>query len=238
MNRLLRRISISVLIAALVPLQGAARGAMIVYPIGAAFGTDALGTVPAGSPPWLKATFDDGGSAGSVTLTLENVNLSGGEFTREWNFNLDPNLDPASLSFSAPLKVGSFDDPSIGKIANAFQAGGDGLYDIQFLFATSGAGGGIHRFGLGESATLVITGIPTLVASSFNYLSAPAGGAGPFYTAAHIQGITGPEGSISVWATLPEPSAAIPEPSAIVLALFAACAVAVTACRSWISKCA
>ncbi len=231
-----QRNSILIFIATLVPLHGVARATIIEYPIGAAFSTDEFGTVPAGSPPWLKATFDDGGSSGSVTLTLENVNLFGGEYTREWDFNLDPNLTAASLSFSAPVKVGSFDDPSIGKSTNAFQADGDGLYDIQFLFAASNEGGGMHRFGPGESVTYVVTGIPTLVASSFSYLSAPAGGVGPFYTAAHIQGIAVPGGTTSAWSTTPGDWSTIPEPSAIVLALFAACAVAVTAYRNRISK--
>jgi hypothetical protein len=212
------------LAATLALRAGAARGAVLVYEIGIAFSTDAFGTLPAGSPPWIVATFDDGGGAGSVTLTLENVNLVGGEFTREWDFNLDPLLDPDDLLFSAPVKVGAFDDPTIDLEIDAHQAGGDGKYDIEFMFATSNAGGGIHRFGPGEKATYTITGIPTLTASSFEFLSAPGGGLGPFFPAAHIQGIALEEENASVWATTPEPSA-------IRLALVAASALAAVGFR-------
>ncbi|GAH74224.1 unnamed protein product, partial [marine sediment metagenome] len=51
-------------------------------------------TPPAGAAPWLNATFDDGGSAGSVDLTLTAVNLVGSEFVNVWLFNLDPALNP------------------------------------------------------------------------------------------------------------------------------------------------
>jgi hypothetical protein len=43
------------------------------------------------------------------------------------------------------------------------------------------------------------------VAESFNFLSAPDGGSGPFLTAAHVQGI-GPRGDDSGWVTVPEPT--------------------------------
>lgn len=45
---------------------------------------------------------------------------------------------------------------------------------------------------------------PGLTASSFNFLSAPDGGHGPFYTAAHVQSIGA--GDASGWVTVPEPS--------------------------------
>jgi uncharacterized protein (TIGR03382 family) len=55
----------------------------------------------------------------------------------------------------------------------------------------------------------LITGIGaaagTLVATDFQFLSAPAGGHGPFYVAAHVQGI-GAEGDDSGWVTTPEPT--------------------------------
>jgi hypothetical protein len=160
-------------------------------------------TAPAGSTPWLNATFDDGGAAGTVTLTLSATNLTGGEFVGDWYFNLDPALDSSSLLFSAPTKVGSFGDPGIGKATDAYQADGDGKYDIEFAFAMGGAG---VRFGAGESATYTITGISTLTANSFKFLSSPAGGHGPYYTAAHVQGIAIEGGTTSAWVTVPEPS--------------------------------
>jgi hypothetical protein len=160
-------------------------------------------TPPAGTAPWLRATFDDGGGSGSVTMTLTALNLTGGEFVRFWDFNLDPALSPASLSFSAPSKTGTFVDPVIATGVNAFQADGDGLYDIRVEFDNAPPA---DRFGVGDSVQYTITGIPTLTASSFDFLSAPAGGHGPFPTAAHVQGI-GVDGNFSGWVTTPEPSA-------------------------------
>ena len=43
--------------------------------------------------PWLRATFDDGGSSGSVELKMEAVNLTGAEFVSEWWFNYEPDND-------------------------------------------------------------------------------------------------------------------------------------------------
>ncbi len=163
------------------------------------------GTAPAGAPPWLRATFDDGGKSGSVTLTFAAQNLVGSEFVSNLYFNLDPTLDPAQLVFGSITKVGAFDDPAITAGVNAFKAGPDGKFDLQFAFATSGAGGGSHRFGAGESMSLTISGIASLVANSFDFLSSPDGPIGPFPTAAHVQSI-GRDGTGSGWVTVPEPT--------------------------------
>jgi len=53
------------------------------------------------------------------------------------------------------------------------------------------------RFGVGDSVSFVITGAG-ITASSFDVLSTPAGGHGPFKTAAHAQGID-PNASQSGW---------------------------------------
>jgi hypothetical protein len=163
------------------------------------------GTPPAGASPWLRATFDDGGKSGSVTLTFAAQNLVGSEFVSNLYFNLDPTLDPTQLVFGSITKVGAFDDPTITAGDDAFKAGPDGKFDVQFAFATSGAGGGSHRFGAGESMSLTISGIAGLVANSFNFLSAPDGPIGPYPTAAHVQGI-GRDGTGSGWVTVPEPT--------------------------------
>ena len=160
-------------------------------------------TPPAGASPWLRAVFDDGGSPGSVTMKLSTPNLTAVEFVSKWYFNLDPLLDPTALIFSAPTKTGSFTDPTINLAVDAFKADGDGKYDIKLEFDVSD--GFPTRFGVGDAVAYTITGIPTLTASSFNHLSLPAGGHGPFPTAAHVQGI-GPSGANSGWVTVPEPA--------------------------------
>ena len=107
------------------------------------------GTAPEGAAPWLTVTLDDGGTPGSVDLTLADTNLTGSEFVFEWELNLDPALDLNALVFSAPTKTGAFTDPIINTGVDAFMADGDGFFDIQFLFDNTD--GAPTRFGVGDS---------------------------------------------------------------------------------------
>ena len=161
------------------------------------------GNEPLGVPPWLSATFDDGGTAGSVTLTLTS-NLTDQEFASKWVFNLNPILDPTALAFSHVSGVApSPTFPQTG--VNAFTAASDSFYDILFEFPNNPISA---RFGAGDSSVFNITGIGSLTASSFNFLSQPGGPQGPFHSAAHVQGI-GPNAEGSGWIATPEPSTLI-----------------------------
>jgi len=186
--------------AAVLLVVGGAGASTITFPMSVEFSG---GTPPIGASPWLTATFDDGGSAGSVDLTLETTNLTGTEFVFQWTFNLDPALDPTDLEFSAPTKIGAFANPTVSLGTNAFMADGDGRYDVKVAFENSD--GPPTRFGAGDTVIYTITGIPTLTASSFDFLSEPAGGHGPYPTAAHVGAIP-PDGN-SGWITTPEPAA-------------------------------
>jgi hypothetical protein len=182
-------------------LAGPARAASTTFDLSTEYSG---GTPPTGSAPWLRAIIDDAGGTGSVTLTLSSLSLVGTEFISNWYLNLDPLLDPADLVFSAPTKTGTFGDPTIDLGADDFKAGPDGDFDIRVAFDIAPPG---DRFGAGDSVQYTITGIPTLTADSFDFLSAPSGGGpGPFPTAAHVQGI-GAEGQASGWVTTPEPGA-------------------------------
>jgi hypothetical protein len=161
------------------------------------------GTEPEGTPPWLTATFDDGGSPGSVDLTLETTNLTDAEFVFEWSFNFDPSLDPTALAFSEPVKTGAFTNPKINLGVDAFQADGDGSFDIQVEFDNSD--GAPSRFGVGDAVEYTIWGPLTLTASWFDFPSATGGGQGMFPTAAHV-GAIGPSNSGSGWISVPEPA--------------------------------
>jgi hypothetical protein len=150
------------------------------------------GTPPASSTtPWLTAVFADTATAGLVTLTLTAPHLTGSEFVSGWYLNLNPILDPTQLLFSnATVGSGSFSFPTITEGVNAYKADGDGKYDVLLSFATSGGLNG--NFTLGDTLTYSITGSfggHVLSAADFYYLSAPSGGHGPFYSAAHVQGI-------------------------------------------------
>lgn len=148
---------------------------------------------PGGATPWIIATFDDYDTQGSVRLTVSTGGLATGETVDSLYFNLDGTLDPAQLSFaylnssSAPSATG------IQTGINAYKADGDGKYDILMQFPT-GSG-----FDAGETLTYNITGISTLTAASFMFLSQPAGGHGPFYAAAHVQNTTGAGNGGSGW---------------------------------------
>ncbi|MCI0749539.1 MAG: hypothetical protein L0Y32_03185, partial [Nevskiales bacterium] len=113
---------------------------------------------------------------------------------------LDPALDPTQLSFTYVSGVIATD---IDQQSNAFKADGDGKYDIVVDYP-NGSG-----FDANMASVYDITGISTLTADSFYYLSFPSGGHGPFLSAAHVQN-TG-DGDGSGWVApvvVPVPAAA------------------------------
>ncbi|MHC4132834.1 MAG: PEP-CTERM sorting domain-containing protein [Planctomycetota bacterium] len=156
--------------------------------------------VPANPPPWMNITFDDGGTDGTVDLTISAPGLDGNnEKVSAVYINLDAALDPTQLVFSTPSKTGSFDDPVISLGVDAFHADGDGLYDILFDFHNDGL---TRAFNGLESVQYTIT-LDSLTANSFDFTSSPDGGVGEYYAAAHILGLG--ETEDSAWIT-PEPT--------------------------------
>lgn len=159
------------------------------------------GTTPAGSAPWLLATFTDSG-ANTVKLNVSAFNLSGSEFIRYLYFN---NIN-APTSFSYDFTGSTAPTPTdVLQGLNAYKADGDGKYDILFKFPESG-----NRFTSGEVFNAALTGTG-LTATSFNSLSLPAGGEGTWLAATHIQGMSGDN---SGWVagtpnTVPEPISTI-----------------------------
>jgi hypothetical protein len=150
------------------------------------FNTTFSGTSPSGSGPWMDVVFHDLGS-GSVSVTISNSGLQGSEFISGLYLNLNTNLNPGSLSFNL---TGGNDPAAAAQISTGvdqFKADGDGLYDILFAFPTTGS----SRFGVGDSLVYQISGPPALNVLDFDYMSAPAGGSGPFLAAAHVQAISG-----------------------------------------------
>ncbi len=161
------------------------------------------GTPPAGAPPWLSAVFTDSGTdhslaANSVSLTLSTPDFTGSEFVSGWYFNLNPALESTIGHLTFTTSGGTFTPPTIQTGVDAFKADGDGKYDILFSFATSG--GAPKQFTAGDVLTVIITdtSVSSLSSSDFAWLSAPSGGHGPFYSAAHVQGI-GATGGLSGW---------------------------------------
>lgn len=186
------------------------------------FGQLSGGTPPAGATPWLQAVFTDT-AANTVQLTLSAGNLTGSEFVSCWYFNLDPALTPTSLNFSETGSSGAFTGPTIQTGANGYKAGPDGKYDVLLGFST--AGGASSRFSGGDSITFTITGITGLTAQDFNFLSSPAGGSGPYSSAAHIQGIAPGDGSgwanptLTTISTRADTSPSLPDGSSTIMLL-------------------
>ena len=148
------------------------------------------GTVPNSSSPFLIATFKDGTdcptcAAGTVELILTSNLDAAGEFASEW----DLNSKVALTGITASTTSGSFNAPTIEAFSeDHYKADGDGLYDFGFLFDTSG-GSSTTRFDGSDSATFILSAASAINVLTFQQLSTDAGGSGPFYTAAHIQGI-------------------------------------------------
>ena len=160
---------------------------------------------PAGDKPWLTATFDDGGSPGTVDLTLETTNLSGAEYVGVWMFNVDLDLagqlGSLQIDFVPAGSEGTFDTPDVYIGENAYKADGDGYFDIKILFSDID-GGMTHRFNVGDKAKYAISGIGSLTADSFDFISKPNGSTSEYRTVAHVKGI----GEDSGWITTPEPA--------------------------------
>jgi hypothetical protein len=136
------------------------------------------------------------------------LNLTGSEFIDKWSFNFAPILSPTLLTFTV---IGS---PPVGATTistgvNAFQADGDGKYDIEFEFPSPAA----DRFTAGETVIYDLIYTSAITAASFDFDSLPAGGHGPFRSAAHVQGIVGSGGTNSGWIA-PAP---VPEPATLLL---------------------
>jgi len=176
------------------------------------------GKAPSASAPWVTVTINDFNLTGMVELTIAANGLTGNENVSGMYLNLDPALDPTDLLFSAPTKSRAFTTPTISTGVNSFKADGDGRYDILLSFDT---GGPPNTFIDGDSIKYTLSGIGTMNALSFFYLSDPAGGHGPYTSAAHIQNTGG--GGFSGWVTDGTGgSPDIPEPSSAVLLLIGA----------------
>ncbi|MGH2362591.1 MAG: PEP-CTERM sorting domain-containing protein, partial [bacterium] len=174
----------------------------------------ATGANPAGSPPWLRAVFDDHGGTGSVTLTLSSLTpvLDAGEFITEWDFNFNPAKTPG------PFAVGQSSGPPFASVASgsdAINAPEGNRFDLAIRFETSNSP---DRFNDGEVAVLTLT-LTGITASDFNFLSTVVGGGnGPFLAAAHVQGI-GPNDNDSGWLAPGNggPPQETPEPGSLAL---------------------
>jgi len=163
------------------------------------------GTDPVGPSPWAFASFQQV-DPNTVQLELSNFNLTGSEFVGAWYLNFNDSLNVNNLNFN---RVGgtAVADASISTGINAFKADGDGFFDILLDFPQKKA----DRFGAGDNIIYEITGVNLINPEMFNFGSAPGGGNGTWYSAAHVQGI-GPDAEASGWIGS-GPGVPVPEPT-------------------------
>ena len=165
--------------------------------------------MPTNPPPWVNATFDDGGTAGTVDLTISALGLDGNnEKIAGVYFNLDPvafdQADLDAMLFEDLIKTGDLADPDISKIINGFKADGDGFFDILIDLDQDGWE---LAFNGGDAIQYTIV-LDSLTANSFDFLSAPDGaGTGLYKSTAHLLSL-GTTGD-SAWVTTPEPATII-----------------------------
>ena len=162
---------------------------------------------PDGAAPWLTAVFVDidPNTPGAVYLTL-TANLINSNFISGVYINLDPNIEPSDLSASV-IGTATADPITYSKGTNAFKADGDGYFDFLISFTESNSE---NRFEGTDSITFLLEA-PGLLASSFEFYSAPGGGNGTWLSIAHIQGIgTNNDDSSWVGGTIPTIPAPIP----------------------------
>jgi hypothetical protein len=148
-----------------------------------------------------------------VLLTIDASALNSTEHIKELYLNYNSATLPATFSTFSATPNGTVNQPTYSTGANAFKADGDGFFDLVFTFDQGGAG----RLNGGETVSLLIL---NATEGLFNVLSF-GGGNSPngLYVAAHIGGI-GPNGQLSGWVTVPEPTTVVA--GALLLLPFAA----------------
>ena len=145
--------------------------------------------------------------AGGVRITVTNNLVDLGAFLGSLylNTSVAPLAGAAGTCVTCTATNGQTMSFNFG--SNAFQADGDGIYDIFIDFST----GAPDRLTPGEAIVFDLTSTTLgFTSDSFLVFSAPGGGNGPFLIAAHIQSL--PNGQ-SDWIS-GEP---VPEPASLIL---------------------
>ena len=176
-------VALGVFLMALLPRSAAA--APIVFDLDVQFSN---ATLPGGPAPWLRATIDDTivTPGFDVRMTLETIGLTGSEFVSDWYFNVAPALNPATFGFVG-VNIAASNPIVISHTTDCCNADGGGLYDLRFAFPVPAGPG---RFTGGETVVIDVNWAGgTLTPGDFVFLATPQGGNGPYFSAAHIQGI-------------------------------------------------
>jgi hypothetical protein len=168
---------------------------------------------PAGTPPWLTATFENVG-ANSVQLTMAYSALDAGssDYVGSWFFNFNPAQDLFGLNFSYVTGIAAGPINPITLSVDGVPAGGGLLFNIQFSFAA-------NNFNPGDSSVYLISSPSDPInADSFRFLS--AGGSTNYYSSANILSTGSWIASATAQTPTPGPGPGptpVPEPATVVL---------------------
>lgn len=141
--------------------------------------------------------------AGGVRVTVTNDLVDPGAFIGQLylNTSVAPLADALGTCVNCAATSGQTMTFNFG--SNAFQADGDGLYDIFIDFSTAAA----NRLTPGEVIIFDLTSSTLgFTSDSFVVFSFPAGGNGPFQAAAHIQSLPNGESDWIAAEPVPEPA--------------------------------
>lgn len=171
---------------------------------------------PAGTLPWLEATFEDL-APNSVQLTMSASNLFTDsqplQFVSNFFFNVTDTAPLGQLQFESA----SESQASIFRGQNLREAGGTRFFDIEFVFAGS-------QFAAGDQFVYLISSLDPeqpITPESFNALSfSSSPEVVNFYSASLVGGING---SLTSWIAAPTrdtpipPTQPVPEPESLLL---------------------
>lgn len=141
--------------------------------------------------------------AGGVRITVTNNLVDPGAFLSSLylNTSVAPLAGAAGTCVTCTATNGQTMTFNFG--SNAFQADGDGIYDILIDFSTSAA----NRLTPGEAIVFDLTSTTLgFTSDSFLVFSVPGGGNGPFRIAAHIQSLPNGQSDFITEGEVPEPT--------------------------------
>lgn len=142
--------------------------------------------------------------AGGVRITVTNNLVDPGAFLSALYLNTSVAPLAAALGTCVSCAATNGQTMTFNFGSDAFQADGDGRYDILIDFSTMAA----DRLLAGEVIIFDITSTTVgFTSDSFLVFSAPGGGNGPFRAAAHIQSL--PDGQSDFISEVPEPTSMI-----------------------------
>jgi len=148
-----------------------ASAASVSLPINEVF----AGPSPAGPAPYALLNFDDGGTPGSVAMTVDVVGLSAGELVTDLLFNVAGGAAGLSLAVDPS---GDYVVEDSFATSNGRSGVGGALFDFEIELADGG------ELGPGESLTAMITGGDKAAAAFI----AGTNGSSPLYAQVRVIG--------------------------------------------------